>query len=169
MEQIKLKPNFLYISFHKPKSIIGLLISAWTLGKYSHCEFIYNDKVYLANPGGVREQPFKYKKNFDIYEISALVNIEKVIEFFEMTKGSGYDYKGIIESQLFFAGKGHNLDEFFCSEWCLNAIDYALNYKLQYGKSSVLKKGYNKFNPERLYKYLKKIELIGGKTNERQI
>lgn len=158
-----LKKDTLYICFHKPKSLVGFLISAWTLGNYSHCEFVYNNEVYLANPGGVRKEPYIPKKNFDIYEVSALVNIDKIMEFFEMTKGSGYDYKGIIESQLFFAGNGHNLDEFFCSEWCLNAIDYALNYRLQYGKRAMTKKGYNKFNPERLYKYLKKINLINGK------
>lgn len=158
-----LKKDILYICFHKPRNLVGHLIAIWTVGKYSHCEFIFNNKVYLANPGGVREQPFIRKGNFDIYEVSALVNIDKVMEFFEMTKGSRYDYKGIIESQLFFAGNGHNLDEFFCSEWCLNAIDYALNYRLQYGKRAMTKKGYNKFNPERLYKYLKKINLINGK------
>ena len=49
-----LEKDKLYICFHKPKSIIGFLISLRTLGKYSHCEFIYNDYVYLSNPGGVR-------------------------------------------------------------------------------------------------------------------
>ena len=47
----RLEKDKLYISFHRPKSVVGLLISAWTLGNYSHCEFIYNDTVYLANPG----------------------------------------------------------------------------------------------------------------------
>ena len=49
---MKLKRNTLYISFHKPTQPIGYLISLWTLGKYSHAEFIYNDYVFLANPGG---------------------------------------------------------------------------------------------------------------------
>ena len=53
-----LKKDILYICFHKPKTPIGFLISLWTLGKYSHCEFIYNNQVFLSNPGGVRERPY---------------------------------------------------------------------------------------------------------------
>lgn len=59
---MQLEKDKLYISFHRPKSIVGFLISAWTFGQYSHCEFIYNNQVFLSNPGGVRERPFKYKK-----------------------------------------------------------------------------------------------------------
>ena len=65
---MELEKDKLYISFHKPKSPIGFLISAWTLGNYSHCEFIYNDEVILANPGGVRRQSYAYKTNYDIYK-----------------------------------------------------------------------------------------------------
>ena len=55
---MELKKDKLYISFHKPKTPVGYLISLWTLGKYSHCEFVYNNEVLLSNPGGVRERPF---------------------------------------------------------------------------------------------------------------
>ena len=60
---MELEKDKLYISFHKPKSLIGGLIALWTFGEYSHAEFVYNDTVYLANPGGVRKQAFEYKKN----------------------------------------------------------------------------------------------------------
>ena len=63
---MQLEKDKLYICFHKPKSIIGFLITLRTLGKYSHCEFIYNDYVYLSNPGGVRIKPFIYKDNIFI-------------------------------------------------------------------------------------------------------
>ena len=66
-----LEKDKLYISFHKPRGIVGLLISVWTLGKYSHCEFVHNGNVYLANPGGVRDEVFKYKKNMDIFELDS--------------------------------------------------------------------------------------------------
>ena len=59
---MQLEKDKLCISFHRPKSIIGLLISLRTLGKYSHCELIYNDYVYLSNPGGVRIKPFVRKE-----------------------------------------------------------------------------------------------------------
>ena len=47
---MQLEKDKLYICFHKPKSIVGLLITLRTLGKYSHCELVYNDYVYLSNP-----------------------------------------------------------------------------------------------------------------------
>ena len=57
-----LEKDKLYISFHKPKTPIGFLISLWTLGKYSHCEFIYNNQVFLSNPGGVRTKNSNIRK-----------------------------------------------------------------------------------------------------------
>lgn len=72
---MELKKNTLYISFHKPKSLIGFLISLRTLGKYSHCEFIYNDYVYLSNPGGVQIKPFSCKDNMDIYELDKNIKL----------------------------------------------------------------------------------------------
>ena len=83
---MKLEKNKLYISFHKPKTVLGLLISLRTLGKYSHCELIYNDYVYLSNPGGVRIKPFIYKDNMDIYELDSHIEIPIVLEEFKNWK-----------------------------------------------------------------------------------
>ena len=161
MEQ--LEKDKLYISFHKPKSLVGLLISAWTLGNYSHCEFIYNNTVYLANPGGVRKQPFEYKKNFDIYELDKTIGAQDILEFFEEVEGAGYDYKGILGSQFLWFLNSHDDDRYFCSEFCLNAIDYALQFSLTWNFKDLKHKGYHKFNPARLYKYLKDMELLREK------
>ena len=156
----RLEKDKLYISFHKPKSVVGLLISAWTLGSYSHCEFIYNNEVYLANPGGVRKQPFEMKKNFDIYELDKSIEAQDILEFFEEVEGAGYDYQGILGSQFLWFLNAQNDDKFFCSEFCLNAIDYALQFSLTWHYKDLRYKGYHKFNPVRLYKYLKEMELI---------
>ena len=61
---MKLEKDKLYICFHKPKRLIGHLIALWTLGKYSHCEFVYNGQVFLSNPGGVRTRKFEYQKKY---------------------------------------------------------------------------------------------------------
>ena len=148
-----LKKDTLDICFHKPRNLVGHLISIWTVGKYSHCEFIFNNKVYLANPGGVREQPFIRKENFDIYEVVGF-NVQEILDFFEITKGSPYDYPGIF-GQLFYFLNVQDDDKYFCSEWCLNALDYAADYKLNWRNKKIKEKGYHKFNPQRLYKYLK--------------
>ena len=66
---MQLEKDKLYICFHKPKRLIGHLIALWTLGKYSHCEFIYNGQIFLSNPGGVRTRKFEYQKNMEIYEL----------------------------------------------------------------------------------------------------
>lgn len=160
LEQDKL---YIYISFHKPCGIVGFLISAWTFGQYSHCEFVYNNEVLLSNPGGVRERPFKYKKNFDIYELNSNIRAEDVIEFFKTAQGKGYDYLGIL-GQFFYASKVQNDDRYFCSEFCLNAIDYALQFTLTYKLKSLKDRVGYQFNPSKLYKYLKDMELIKEKV-----
>lgn len=161
MEQ--LEKDKLYISFHRPKSVVGHLISLWTLGNYSHCEFIYNNEVYLANPGGVIKQAYKYKKNFDIYELDKTIEANDILEFFEEVEGAGYDYQGIL-GQFFYASKVQNDDRYFCSEFCLNAIDYALQFTLTYRLKSLKDRVGYQFNPSKLYKYLKDMELIKERT-----
>ena len=161
---MQLEKNKLYISFHRPKSLIGFLISAWTLGNYSHCEFIYNNEVYLANPGGVRKQVYKYKKNFDIYELDECIEAQDILDFFEEVKGAGYDYQGILGSQFLWFLNSQDEKKYFCSEFCLNAIDYALQFSLTWNFIELKYKGYHKFNPSRFYKYLKELELIKEKV-----
>ena len=159
---MQLEKDKLYISFHKPKRLIGHLIALWTLGKYSHVEFIYNDQVFLSNPGGVRTRKFEYQKNMEIYELDKNIDPKDVIEFFRTAQGKGYDYLGIL-GQFFYADKVQDDNRFFCSEFCLNAIDYALQFTLTYkGKSLKDRVGYQ-FSPAKLYKYLKNTELIKEK------
>lgn len=161
MEQ--LEKDKLYISFHRPKSVVGHLIALWTLGNYSHCEFIYNNEVYLANPGGVIKQAYKYKKNFDIYELDKTIEANDILEFFEEVEGAGYDYQGIL-GQFFYASKVQNDERYFCSEFCLNAIDYALQFTLTYRLKSLKDRVGYQFNPSKLYRYLKEMELIKERT-----
>ena len=156
---MKLEKDKLYISFHKPKTILGLLITLRTLGKYSHCEFIYNDYVYLSNPGGVRIKPFIYKDNIDVYELDSNIDIPTLLEEFEKIKGKGYDYWAIVLSQLLEIGIEHK-DKYFCSEMCIylinKALDESLTHRLKELKPSI-------FSPVKLFKYLKFMELIGEK------
>ena len=156
---MQLEKDKLYISFHKPKSIIGALIALRTLGKYSHCELVYNGYVYLSNPGGVRIKPFIYKSNMDIYKLDENIDIPILLEEFKKIKGKGYDYWAIMLSQLLELGIEHK-DKYFCSELCLHLInkglDDSLTYKLKTLKSSA-------FSPVKLYKYLKFMELIKEK------
>ena len=158
---MELEKDKLYISFHKPKSLVGLLISAWTLGNYSHCEFLINGKVYLADVSkGVTEVDYEEKGNVDIYELHEHIEMNDILDFFNYNKGKKYDMNGIIGSQFLWFLNSHNEDKFFCSEFCLNAIDYALQFTLTYKLKSLEHKGYHKFSPVRLFKYLKNMEII---------
>jgi len=74
------------------------------------------------------------------------------------------DYKAIVGSQFAWFLNAQDNEKFFCSEFCLNAIDYALQFTLTYRGQTLEKKGYHKFNPTRLFKYLKNMELIGRKV-----
>ena len=159
---MQLEKDKLYISFHKPKRLIGHLIALWTLGKYSHCEFIYNNQVFLSNPGGVRTRKFEYQKNMEIYELDKNIDPKDVIDFFETAQGKGYDYLGIL-GQFFYAGKVQDDNRYFCSEFCLNAIDYALQFTLTYKLKSLKDRIGYQFSPVKLYKYLKDMELIKEK------
>lgn len=157
---MQLERDKLYISFHKPKSLIGFLISLRTLGKYSHCEFIYNDYVYLSNPGGVRIKPFVYKENMDIFELDSHIEIPVVLKEFMKLKGKGYDYGAIFFSQLLELGIEHK-DKYFCSELCLHLINKGLDESLTYNLKTLKA---SEFSPSKLYKYLKDMELLGRKV-----
>ena len=157
---MQLEKNKLYISFHKPKSIIGFLITLRTLGKYSHCEFIYNDYVYLSNPGGVRIKPFVYKDNMDIFELDRHIEIPVVLKEFMKLKGKGYDDGAIFFSQLLELGIEHK-DKYFCSELCIHLINKGLDESLTYNLKTLKA---NQFSPAKLYKYLKDMELLGRKA-----
>ena len=157
---MKLQKDRLYISFHKPKTIVGLLISLRTLGKYSHCEFVYNDYVYLSNPGGVRLKPFIYKENMDIYELDSHIEIRMALEEFKRLKGKGYDYWAIFLAQLLELGIEHK-DKYFCSELCLHLINKGLDDSLTYNLKTLKASA---FSPSKLFKYLKFMELIKEKV-----
>ena len=163
----RLKENFLYLCFHKGKGIIGRFIALWTIGEYAHVEFVYNGKKYLANPGGIRCEDYKYEPHHDLYEVSMIVDIPKILEFFYATEGLPYDFRGILKAQFLMKDNrfcDHNVNEYFCSEWVLAAIDFATNYKLTYKGKGLNEKGYFKFNPQRLYKYLQNNDLLVRKV-----
>lgn len=157
---MKLKKDVLYISFHKPKGLVGYLIALRTFGKYSHCEFVYNNYVYLSNPGGVRIKPFVYKENMDIYELDSNIDIPTLLREFNEVKGKGYDYGAIFFAQLLELGIEHR-DKYFCSELCIYLINKTLDQSLTYNLKELKP---STFSPVKLFRYLNFMELIKGKV-----
>ena len=77
-------------------------------------------------------------------------------EFFQLTAGAKYDFKGILLSQFLFPFEKEDTTRFFCSEWVETALRLTLGLEKV---DKLFLKGY-KFSPNRLFTYLKKYDII---------
>jgi hypothetical protein len=137
------------LAFYKAHqgNLTDKVISWWTNGKYSHVELIIDDMMYSTSPRDrcVRVKKHKFDKNvWDYIEINN-VDEAKIIEFFEMTKGQRYDWLGILG---FVVPLKDRTNDWFCSEWCSNALKIA-------GCKKLWKQEPSKISPNKLYKILK--------------
>jgi len=136
------------LAFYKGEgTVYSKLIRWWTRGKYSHVEIVVGSYQYSSIEGiGVRKEWHKYDRSewdyVDVYDL----NIDDVLEFFEMTKGHKYDKIGILG---FIIPLKDRTNEWFCSEWCSNALKIS-GYKVMWNKEP------SKISPNKLYKMLTK-------------
>src|SRR5574343_444286 len=111
----------------KNNGVIGWLISAFTVGSYSHCEIVVReDNSFFYTVAAIfehnaiekiaRKKTAKFYKNWDIVEIKT-VNDKEAIDFLREQVGKKYDFLGILFSQI-FPFKSENAKEWFCSELC---------------------------------------------------
>lgn len=104
------------------------LIKWWTNSSYSHCEFYIDGALYgISTEQSVRKlsQPLNLKK-WDTISIYDEELKQYVLEFFEETKGSRYDWKGIILTQIFNMRRS-NKNKYTCSEWVISVLDKKYN------------------------------------------
>jgi hypothetical protein len=139
--------NNIKLAFYKGKgNLIDKAIRFWTKGSYSHVELIVDDIWYSISPRDTKVRAKKMipkKQNWDYVQISKTSDdVKFILDHYENTKGSKYDWLGIFLSQ-FLKLNIQNNKRYFCSEWCAAAlrIDKA-----------------HKYNPNNLYKYIKKGE-----------
>ena len=138
------------LAFYKGKgTVYSKLIRWWTKGKYSHTEIIIDGYQYSAVEGiGVRKESHRYNEDeWDYLDVYGL-NIDDVLEFFEMTSGHKYDKIGILGFVVPFKDRS---SEWFCSEWCSNALKIS-------GFRKMWDKEPNKISPNRLYRIVNGIE-----------
>jgi len=132
------------VAFYKGKgSWYSKLIRWWTKGRYSHTEIIIDGYQYSSVEGiGVRKKKHHYDERewdyVDIYNIDSRI----IKEFYKLTFSSKYDKIGILGFLVPFKDRS---DEWFCSEWCSNALKIS-GYKAMWDKEP------NKINPNRLYR-----------------
>ena len=149
--------NKVYLAFYKKKRKIINLQSFYyrifddftrlvTGGIYSHCELAienlgeYNCYSSSSRDGGVRKKRMELPlEDWDLLEITHLVNIRDIVDFYKKTRGKNYDFIGLMSPVL---GNLHDDDKYFCSEWCAEAIGLIFP---------------NKYSPSLLYKYLRKM------------
>ena len=149
--------NKVYLAFYKKKRKIIDFQSFYyrifddftrlvTGGIYSHCELAienlgeYNCYSSSNRDGGVRKKRMELPlEDWDLIEITYLVNVRDIVDFYKKTQGKKYDFIGLMSPVL---GNLHDDDKYFCSEWCAEAIGLIFP---------------NKYSPSSLYKYLRKM------------
>lgn len=140
------------IVFYKgPGTLAEKLIRFWTKSPYSHCEFRRSDGLYHSN------DRFRFvsrietieldPQEWEMCDITLPSEIVKRVEQRQLRKnGTGYDWTGIIFSQLFRFGL-HDKKRWFCSK--SNADDLLYAYRLM-----------KRYNPVRYHNFLNVLEPI---------
>jgi len=110
------------------------IVRWWTKSEYSHAELVMPDETtwisispFLSSRVESREKK-EYDENlwdFIDFFISEKEYFE-IEDFYEETKGSKYDWVGMIMSQLLPSGlKLTNVKKWYCSEWIAHALSAA--------------------------------------------
>ena len=105
------------------------LIRWWTKSPYSHAELILPDDVswisispLLTSRVSIRVKEEYTKENWDFVELEVTEEqLNTIMEFYNFTEGSSYDWLGMIFSQ-FLPYTIKRKGRWYCSEW----IAYAL-------------------------------------------
>jgi hypothetical protein len=120
----------IWIAFYKGKGdFVNKIVRWWTKSPYSHAELVLNDaETWLSISPFLKAQVSSRKKlqhntdEWDFYKIDITKEQHDTIEeFYELTKGCGYDWIGMILSQFLPCRIKHKR-RWYCSEW----IAYAL-------------------------------------------
>ena len=104
---------------------VDLLIRVFTNSKYSHVEIVHNKDWYSSSPrdGGVRiKQIVNDGNSWDFIEVD--INKERLYQKYREYKGKGYDFKGILLSNVLPIG-WHSKDKAICSEFVADVLGYS--------------------------------------------
>ena len=113
------------IAYYKAKGTwIDLLIRVFTSSPYSHVEIVINKDWYSSSPrdGGVRIKQIQDDGNsWDFVEVE--IDKERLHQKYREYKGKGYDFKGIILSNILPIG-WHSKNKVTCSEFVADVLGY---------------------------------------------
>ncbi len=113
------------LTFYKGKgNWVDLLIRVFTNSKYSHVEIVHNKDWYSSSPrdGGVRVKQIQDDgSSWDFIEVD--IDKERLYQKYREYKGRGYDFKGILLSNILPIG-WHSKDKVTCSEFVADVLGY---------------------------------------------
>ena len=119
------KKNGMKLAFYKAKGVwVDLLIRIFTHSKYSHVEIVHNKDWYSSSPrdGGVRVKQIQDDGNsWDFIEVD--IDKERLYQKYREYKGRGYDFKGILLSNILPIG-WHSKGKMTCSEFVADVLGY---------------------------------------------
>lgn len=119
--------GLIYLALYKGKGrLFNRLIRLWTGSKYSHCELVMPDGRWLsasAMDGGVRAK--RIELNLAHWDLIPLpwANHGRINALFQQHEGRGYDWPGILFSQILPIAR-HSKRRKFCSEFCAAALGF---------------------------------------------
>lgn len=121
------------IAFYKGEgSFVNRIVRWWTSSPYSHAELVLPDAVtWLGISPFLKSKVASREKLLVDYTEWKIVNLEVtqeqldiIMEFYEFTKGQGYDWIGMLLSQ-FLPCKIKHKKRWYCSEWIAYALRIA--------------------------------------------
>ena len=110
--------------YKAPGTLLNRLIRLRTNSPYSHCELLLSDGLCYSSShrdGGVRRKYIEMvPEHWDLIDMPWADELQ-IKDYWERTKGSGYDWLGVFVGQLFYVNVG-TPGLYFCSEWCAAAV-----------------------------------------------
>nr|DAS13864.1 MAG TPA: Permuted papain-like amidase enzyme, YaeF/YiiX, C92 family [Caudoviricetes sp.] len=163
------KPGKAYLVFHEGTTDIGKAISIFTHSPFSHCDIVIDNEVFtvVESSGKFEINP---EKNVVVYELTPKVSVRKLKEFFKEEYNKGYNYGGIVKSQIlgFTTKNKERFKAYFCSQYVIAAIDYASDKQFKFKGKPLLEFGYDYFSPKRLFNFMQQSNgLVKNKTTLR--
>jgi hypothetical protein len=153
------------IAFYKGEgNFINKIVRRWTKSVYSHAELILPDDItwigispFLKSKVASRQKSSVEYEEWDFIPIDVTQEqLDIIMEFFEYTKGQGYDWTGMLLSQ-FLPCKIKHKKRWYCSEW----IAYALRISCVFDWRIIKIYDRKDLSPAVLYKLVKEAENEG--------
>ena len=152
----------LKIAFYKGKgNFINAIVRWWTNSIYSHAELILpDDATWIGISPFIKSQvthriviEYDYSK-WDFIEIEITPEqLDVIMDFYEDTRGDGYDWTGMLLSQFSPCRIKHR-KRWYCSEW----IAYALRIACVFDWRTIRIYDRKDLSPAVLYNLVHRIE-----------